>query len=179
MRIQPLLPKPRLRNRHVQSAGRKPVPPRRVLNGIVFALKTGVPWEHLPATSEFPSGHTCLRRLRQWQRRGVWDRLLEALLCELQAAGHIDWRRAMVDSASVRAPHGGRHTGPSPVDRRKLGSKHHLITDARGLPLATTLTGANRHDLTQLLALVDKIPAVRGRRGPPPPRPRPLQGDRA
>lgn len=49
-------------------------------------------------------------------------------------------------------------TGPSPVDRRKPGSKHHVITDAGGIPLAVALTGGNRHDVTQLLPLVDKIP---------------------
>jgi hypothetical protein len=52
---------------------------------------------------------------------------------------------------------GGTKTGPSPVDRRKAGSKHHLITDANGVPLACLLTGANRHDVTQLLPLADAI----------------------
>jgi transposase len=123
-RIEPLLPNPRVRNRHRQYAGRKPSDPRKVLTGIVFALRTGVPWEHLPATSEWPSGYTCLRHLRRWQRRGVRQRLLVELLSELARKGKIDWERAIVDSASVRAPHGGRQTGPSPVDRRKRGSKH-------------------------------------------------------
>jgi transposase len=149
-----------------------------VLTGIIFVLKTGVPWEHLPATSEFPSGQTCLRWLRKWQKQGVWSKLLTVLLSELRSAGKIDWRRAIVDSASVRAPHGGRKTGPSPVDRRKLGSKHHLITDARGVPLAVILTAANRHDITQLLPLVEKIPALSGRPGHPRHRPRQVQGDR-
>jgi hypothetical protein len=58
-------------------------------------------------------------------------------------------------------------TGPSPVDRGKTGSKHHLICDGGGIPLAVTLTGGNRNDITQLIPLVDTIPAVRGRRGRP------------
>jgi transposase len=64
------------------------------------------------------------------------------------------------------------------VDRRKTGSKHHVVTDADGTPLAATLTGANRHDVTQLLPLVDAIPAVRGKVGRPRCRPGRMQGDR-
>jgi transposase len=60
---------------------------------------------------------------------------------------------------------GGSKTGPSPVDRRKAGSKHHLITDTNGVPLACLLTAANRHDVTQLLPLVEAIPPLRGKRG--------------
>jgi transposase len=177
-RLEPLIPKPR-ENRCVQFAGRKPTEPRRVVAGILFVLRTGIPWRHLPATSDFPSGRTCLRYLHQWQKAGIWQRVLEMLLAELQAKHKIDWYRALVDSASVRAPCGGPKTGPNPTDRRKLGSKHHLLTDANGIPLACTLTGANRHDVTQLLPLVDKIPRVKGKRGAPRFRPDHIQGDRA
>lgn len=73
----------------------------------------------------------------------------------------------------------GDKTGPNPTDRRKNGSKHHILTDAQGLPLAATVTGANRHDVTQLLPLVDAIPPVSGKRGRPRKRPDRVQGDRA
>lgn len=178
-RIQPLLPKPKVKNRHRQYAGRKPTPARKALTGIVFVLRTGVPWEHLLATSEWPSGHTCLRWLRRWQRAGVWRKLLLTLLSELACTGKIHWERAIVDSATVRAPHGGRKTGPNPTDRRKCGSKHHLIVDEKGVPLAVILTGANRHDTTQLIQLVDAIPTLPGKRGPPRKRPDQVLGDRA
>ena len=65
------------------------------------------------------------------------------------------------------------------MDRHKNGSKHHLLTDGRGTPLAVTLTAANRHDVTQLLALVDAVPPVRGKVGRPRRRPRSLYADRA
>ena len=104
---------------------------------------------------------------------------LPMVLAELQAIHKIDWYRALVDSSSLRAPCGGEKTGPNPTDRRKLGSKHHLLTDAQGIPLATVLTGANRHDVTQLLPLIDKIPHVRGKVGAPRHRPKQVQGDRA
>lgn len=177
-RIEPLLPKQKKR-RNVQYAGRKPSEARAVLTGIIFVLKTGVPWKSLPATSDFPSGHTCRRRLLEWDKRGVWRRLWQSILAELQAEGQLDWERGVIDSSSVRAGHGGEKTGKSPVDRSKLGSKHHLLVDGRGVPLSVSLTGANRHDITQLLNLVESIPPVKGRHGRPRQKPKRVQGDRA
>lgn len=66
---------------------------------------------------------------------------------------------------------GGAKTEPSPVDRGKTGSKHHLIVEAHGIPLATTLTSGNRNDVTQLIPLIPAIPPVRGKRGRPHRRP--------
>jgi transposase len=73
---------------------------------------------------------------------------------------------------------GGAKTGPSPVDRGRAGSKHHLLVDGAGIPLAWTLTGGNRNDVTQLLELLDRVPPVRGRAGRPRRRPRTLIADR-
>jgi len=72
----------------------------------------------------------------------------------------------------------GAKTGPNPTDRRKNGSKHHIITDGQGLPFATKLTGANRHDITQLTGLVEAIPPISGKVGHPRNRPDSVQGDR-
>src|SRR6266516_4808370 len=72
----------------------------------------------------------------------------------------------------------GLETGPSPVNRRKSGSKHQLITDAGGIPLAFLLTAANRNDCSELVALVDAIPPIRGQRGRPKRRPACVVGDR-
>ena len=73
---------------------------------------------------------------------------------------------------------GGSETGPSPVDRGRKGSKHHLLVDATGIPLAYTLTGGNRHDVTQLIPLLDRVPAVAGLVGRPRRRPDQVVGDR-
>ena len=73
---------------------------------------------------------------------------------------------------------GGSETGPSPVDRGRKGSKHHLLVDATGIPLAFTLTGGNRHDVTQLIPLLDRVPAVGGLAGRPRRRPDRVIGDR-
>jgi transposase len=107
--IAPLLPRPRRprRDRH-RRGGRPPVDDRRVLAGIVFVLKTGIPWEYLPQEMNCGCGMTCWRRLRDWQEAGVWQRLHRVLLDKLNAADKIDWSRAVVDSASVRAMHGGK-----------------------------------------------------------------------
>ena len=73
----------------------------------------------------------------------------------------------------------GLQTGPNPTDRRKAGSKHHLCTDAQGIPLSVQVTAANVHDSRQLQPLVLAIPALRGKIGRPRQRPEMVQGDRA
>jgi len=108
--IEPLLPP--LRRRRFRYPGRKPVPHRAALTGILFVLRTGIPWEYLPQELGCGSGMTCWRRLRDWQRRGVWDRLHHLLLDRLQEADKIDWSRATVDSASLRAVGGATKLAP-------------------------------------------------------------------
>jgi len=73
---------------------------------------------------------------------------------------------------------GGRKTGPSPTDRSRPGSKHHILVDANGVPISAILTGANRNDVTQLLPLVDAIPPIRGARGRPLQKPKVIYADR-
>jgi transposase len=173
--IEPLLPE---RELHPQG-GRPPIDDRRALTGILFVLKSGIPWEMLPQEMGCGSGMTCWRRLRDWQAAGVWERLHREMLNRLREADQIDWSRATADSASVRAVGGGEKTGPNPTDRRKPGSKHHVLTDAGGIPLNVILTGANRHDVTQLLPLVDGVPPVAGKPGHPQQRPKSIYADRA
>src|SRR3982750_3652009 len=98
--VRPMLPPHR---RNPGRRGRPPVDDRAALTGIVFVLKTGIPWEYLPREMGCGSGMTCWRRLRDWQGGGVWARLHRALLDELGQAGLIDWERASADSASVPA----------------------------------------------------------------------------
>ncbi|MCC3331563.1 IS5 family transposase [Nocardia abscessus] len=175
-RIEPLLPTVERRFRH---PGRKRLDDRKALCGILFVLYTGIPWEFLPQELGYGSGMTCWRRLRDWHEARVWQRLHELLLADLNAAGLIDWSRAAVDGSHVRALKRGPKTGPSPVDRARTGSKHHVICEGGGIPLAVTLTGGNRHDVTQLDPLIEAIAPVRGRRGRPRQRPSELYADRA
>jgi len=104
--IEPLLPTRRPRNR--QYAGRKPIPDRAVLTGILFVLRSGIPWNMLPREMECGSGTTCWRRLVRWQRAGVWKRLHAVLLAELRRRGQLDVARTLVDSSSLRALRGGK-----------------------------------------------------------------------
>ena len=95
--IAPLLPPARPKPK----GGRPPVPDRAALTGILFVLKTRLPWEYLPAELGCGSGMSCWRRLRDWHEAGVWERLPRVLLERLESAGQIDWRRAALDSADV------------------------------------------------------------------------------
>jgi transposase len=101
--IQPLLPPPLRRY-----GGRPRVDDRAALAGIVYQLRTGVPWRLLP-TRQLGCGSpiTCWRRLRDWQRAGVWQHLHHLLLAELSRSTQLDWSRASLDSLSVRAKQGG------------------------------------------------------------------------
>lgn len=174
--VAPLIPQPK--NRHKQYAGRKPSDPRRILTGIVFVLTTGVPWRVLPATEAFPSGHTCRRWLLKWQRSGVWNKLSTILLAELRKENRLHLEHVVVDSSSVRAPGGGSETGPNPTDRAKRGTKHHVLTDAKGTPLVAIITGANRNDQTQIMPLVEHMPSIGGKQGRPKRKPKKLYADR-
>ncbi|RPE27019.1 putative transposase of IS4/5 family DUF4096 [Streptomyces sp. Ag109_O5-1] len=103
-RIEPLLPVVPRRTDH---PGRKRLDDRKVLSGILFVLYTGIPWEFLPQELGFGSGMTCWRRLRDWNDAGVWQHLHESLLAELNAAGALNWSRAVIDGSHVRALKGG------------------------------------------------------------------------
>ena len=103
--VKPLLPAPPARPR----GGRPRVADRAALTGILFVLRSGLPWELLPAELGCGSGMTCWRRLREWQEAGVWQRLHQVLLDRLGVAGQLDWSRASLDAQSVPAPKGG-HT---------------------------------------------------------------------
>jgi transposase len=82
------------------------LPDRACLTGIIFVLKTGLPWEYLPQELGCGSGMTCWRRLRDWQEAGVWDRLHQTLLDRVGDADRIDWERACLGSASIPAKRG-------------------------------------------------------------------------
>jgi len=98
--IEPIIPVKKRRYRH---PGRKRRNDRDVLTGILFVLKTGIPWEDLPQEMGCGSGMTCWRRLREWQEAGVWDELHCVMLDQLRKADQIDWSRAVVDSGTIRA----------------------------------------------------------------------------
>ena len=108
--VEPLLPTEPPKSR----GGRPRIPDRAVLSGIVFVLRSGIPWRMLPNEMGFGSGVTCWRRLRDWQKAGVWHRLHRILLDRLGRCGKVDWSRASLDSASVPAKRGAKRSGQTP-----------------------------------------------------------------
>ena len=110
--IEPLLPEQVPRNR--QYAGRKPLPDRAVLTGIVFVLRSGIAWNLMPQEMGCGSGTACWRRLVAWQKAGIWQRIHETLLAELRRRGEIDLTRAIVDSSSIRAMLAGKKLAQIP-----------------------------------------------------------------
>ncbi|OHZ00515.1 transposase [Salinicola sp. MIT1003] len=107
--VEPLLPEPRTGAR----GGRPPISNRAALTGIIFVLRSGIPWRMLPLEMGCGSGVTCWRRLRDWQQAGVWERLHQALLQQLHDADRLDWSRACMDSATLSAKKGDRPSAPT------------------------------------------------------------------
>ena len=150
-KIAPLLGK----QKRLGTPGRPVVPSRTVFDGILYLLRTGAQWKAAP--KEFGSGSPLHRPVQQWQRRGVFTRLWRLLVREYDDKLGILWVWQALDSASTKAPLGGKKTGKNPTDRGKLGTKRHVVTDQRGAPLGLVVTGANRHDKKVALQTVDAI----------------------
>jgi transposase len=107
--IEPLLPMPQKRS----SVGRKRVPYRTVMDGILYVLQTGCQWKAVP--KEFGSGSTCHKRFQEWVRAGVFVQLWEKLLALYTELKSIDWEWQILDTATVPAPLGGSLQVPAPL----------------------------------------------------------------
>ena len=92
--------------RRTHNPGRKRLPPRACLEGILYLLYTGVRYVDVPRELGFPSGETCRRRLHEWIERGVWAKALAVMVLELDLRDRLDWSRVVVDASIVDAKKG-------------------------------------------------------------------------
>jgi hypothetical protein len=115
----------------------------------LFVLYTGIAWRHLRLQLGFGSGATCRRRLDQWQQAAVWDTLHELLLARLELAGELECHVPWSKGATCRRKKGA----PKPARARLTGAESApstiFLVDATGIPLAFSVTGGNRNDVTQ------------------------------
>jgi transposase len=156
--------------------GRPRIDNRTVLSVIWFVLTVGCRWKDVPKAPGC-SGETARLRLKQWQEAGVWGRVHRRFLEKLNPCGWLNTQVTIVDSAQVRAFGGGNRTGPSPVNRRKKGSKYTLLVEENGTPLVMQTAAANVSDHRQILSAVADFPQNAGRRGRPRRRPEYLLAD--
>jgi len=114
-KIEPLLPElPRN-----QRGGRPWIENRRVLEGILWILRTGAPWADLP--SEYPSPSTCWRRLRMWEEEGVWLKIWRAFLKQLDERQQLKWGESFMDGSFAPAKKGALQSGKPSGARARSG----------------------------------------------------------
>ncbi|WP_406145332.1 IS5 family transposase [Streptomyces anulatus] len=189
-RLKPHLPKAGQR-------GARWVSHRRVINGILFRERTGVPWRDLPA--RFGPWKTIYERHRRWSADGTWDRILAAVLADADADGRIDWSMVSVDSTSCRAHQhaaGARKKPPRVPGKRRTPWQHrpdeglgrsrggltckiHLAGEGGRRPLAFLLTPGQWGDAPQLIPVMERVRVARQDGGRPRTRPDHLGGDKA
>ena len=108
--IEPLLPE----HKPTPTGGRPRISDRAALTGIIFVLKTGIPWEDLPQEMGCGSGMTCWRRLRDWQKAGVWEKLHHIILQNMHYTKKVDWSRDRIDGPVIQAKGGAISQDPPP-----------------------------------------------------------------
>jgi transposase len=169
--------------------GHPNAPHRRIINGILWILRTGAPWRDLPARYG-PVG-TVSSRFYRWRASGVWDRILAALQAAAAADGEIDWDLHYVDATVIRAHQhaagarrdgaiGGEAQAREALGRSQGGfsTKLHLRAEGKGRPITAVLTGGERHEQIAFEVLLDQGAIRCPRRGRPRLRPRRVAGDK-
>ncbi len=136
--IQKLLP-PRSRR------GRPPIDRRRVIDAVLYVLRSGCQWRRLPR--DFPNWSTVYGIFRKWRRDGTWRRIHDTVREKTRklAGKKPTPTTAIVDSQSIRTAEGGEERGYDAA-KKITGRKRHLVVDTLGLVLAVVVHGAYWHD---------------------------------
>ncbi|MET0319313.1 MAG: IS5 family transposase [Duganella sp.] len=165
---------------------------RRVINGILWRLRTDAPWRDVPA--RYGPWQTCYDRFVRWSRNGMWQRLLKILQAQAEQAGMIDWDGAALDATHVKAHRSSAGARKKFTRSRKKGaltdewlgrsrggitSKIHLCVDGHGLPLSIVITAGQCSDAAQIGAVLDAIHVPRAGPGRPRQQPTAVRVDRA
>lgn len=143
--------------------GRPALPNRQVLNGILHVLRTGCQWKALKK-EWFGASSSIHARYQTWVELGIFEAIFGLLVRYYDRQRGIQWKWQAIDSKSVAAPLGGEQTGKNPTDRGKLGSKRHILVDGRGAPLSIVVSGAQAHDKTCALEILDRVVVERPQR---------------
>ena len=112
--IEPLLPPP-------EKEGKPRADDRRTINAILYVLKTGTPWNDLP--EEYGDDSTANRRLRRWEKEGVWKRFMNALLSDGYSEGKLKVDNLSIDSDTIPAKK-GVSSSVTTVTRRSMGRRY-------------------------------------------------------
>jgi transposase len=121
-RLEPLIPPrpgrdPNKKYQRKPGGGRKPADPRKILEGILYVLRTGCQWNAVPRC--YGGGSTIHRYFQQWARAGFFENAWKTALKEYDELKEIEWAWQSIDGAMTKAPLGGEATGPNPTDRGK------------------------------------------------------------
>ncbi len=148
---EPLLPE-----RKKTGPGRKPESDRKMFFAVFYVLRTGIQWKALPRC--LGAASTVHDRFQLWREAGVFRKLWHLGILQLHVEGKLDWEFQSMDGCGTKAPLGGEATGANPTDRGKEGVKRHLLTEAQGLPVGLTVTGANVHDVKEVEHVLHTMP---------------------
>ena len=138
--------------------GRRRKPDRQMFFSIFYVLRTGIQWKALPRLLGAPS--TVHDRFQNWVRVGVFHTLWELRLLQCYLEGQLDFTWQSIDGCMTKAPLAGQETGPNPTDRGKSGTKRHLLTEAKGLPIGLVVSGAHAHDKTKVEDVLQSMPLL-------------------
>lgn len=150
-RIEPLI----LELDPPKEIGRPRVNSRNVVDAIIFRIRTGCQWNHIPHV--YGDDATIHRSFQRWVDLGLFPHIWALLIEECDELGLVNWEWQAADGSMGKARLGGDEIGPNPTDRAKNGSKKSILTDRQGGPLSIMIAAANVHDTKLLEKTIESI----------------------